>query len=164
TIASTREFLVVAAIGTVLAVVMTWPLVTGMGHLGRTADVDADGQFSIWNVAWVARTIVADPVHLFDANIYFPHKRTLAYSEANLVEGAIGAPIYWLTRNPWATLNVVMLFAFASAYVCAYLLLRYLSGDARAAAIAAAIFAFCPFVFAHLSHIQLLMTGGVPLA
>jgi hypothetical protein len=164
TIASTREVLVVSAIGVVLAAVMTWPLVTGMGHLGRTADIDADGQFSIWNVAWVAHTIVVDPIHLFDANIYYPHRRTLAYSEANLVAGTIGVPTYWLTQNPWATLNVVMLFAFASAYVCTFLLLRYLSGDARGAAIAAAIFAFCPFVFAHLPHIQLLMTGGMPLA
>jgi hypothetical protein len=143
---------------------MTWPLVTGMGHLGRTGDIDADGEFSIWNVAWVARTIVVDPAHLFDANIYYPHRRTLAYSEANLVEGVIAVPIYWLTKNPWATLNVVMLFAFASAYVCTFLLLRYLCGDARAAGIAAAIFAFCPFVFAHLPHIQLLMTGGIPLS
>ena len=164
TIASTREFLVASAIGAVLAVVMTWPLVTGMGHLGRTRDTDADGQFSIWNVAWVARTLVVDPAHLFDANIFYPHRRTLAYSEANLVAGTIAVPTYWLTKNPWATLNVVMLFAFASAYVCAFLLLRYVSGDARAAAIAAVIFAFCPFVFAHLPHIQLLMTGGIPLA
>src|SRR5215467_3946601 len=164
TIASTREFLGASAIGAVLAIVMTWPLVTGMGHLGRTRDTDANGEFSIWNVAWVARRIVADPIHLFDANIYSPHKRTLAYSEANLVEGVLAVPVYWATKNPWTTLNVVMLFAFGSAYVCAFLLLRYLSGDARAAAIAAAIFAFCPFVFAHLPHIQLLMTGGIPLA
>ena len=164
TIVSTRELLAVAAVGIALAVALTWPLVTGMGHFGRTRDIDADGQFSIWNVAWVARTVVVDPVHLFDANIYSPHRRTLAYSEANLIAGTLGIPTYWLTGNPWATLNVVMLFAFASAYVCAYLLLRYLSGDVRAAAICAALFAFCPFVFAHLSHIQLLMTGGMPLA
>jgi hypothetical protein len=164
TMAAAREFLAAAAIGTVLAIVMTWPLVTGMGHLGRTGDRDADGQFSIWNVAWVARTIVADPAHLFDANIYFPHRRTLAYSEANLVEGALAVPVYWLTRNPWAALNVIMLFAFASAYVGAYLLLRHLSSDPRAAAAGAVSFAFCPFVFAHLSHIQLLMTAGIPVS
>lgn len=164
TIATAREFRVAAAIGVVLAIVMTWPLVSGMGHLGRTRDRDADGEFSIWNVAWVARTIVVDPMHLFDANIYSPHKRTLAYSEANLVEGTLAVPVYWLTKNPWATLNVIMLCAFASAYVGAWLLLRYLSGDGRAAAVAAVPFAFCPFVFAHLSHIQLLMTGGIPLS
>ncbi len=164
TIIRAREFLVVAAVGVALAMAMTWPLVSDVRHLGRTRDVDADGQFSIWNVSWVARTLVADPVHLFDANIYYPHKRTLAYSEANLVEGMLAVPVYWLTRNPWATLNAVMLFAFASSYVGAYLLLRYLCGDPRAAGVAAILYAFCPFVFAHLSHIQLLMTAGIPLA
>lgn len=164
TIVRAREFLLVAAVGAALAILMTWPLVAGFGHLGRTKDIDADGQFSIWNVAWVARTLVADPSHLFDANIYFPHRLTLAYSEANLLEGALGVPVYWLTKNPWATLNFVMLFAFASAYVCAYLLCRYLSEDRRAAAVSAILFAFCPFVFGHLPHIQLLMTGGIPLS
>ena len=57
-------------------------------HLGTVARIDnGDGQFSIWNVAWVARTLVVDPLHVFDANIFYPHRWTLAYSEANLGEG-----------------------------------------------------------------------------
>jgi hypothetical protein len=50
--------------------------------LGSLSRVDnADGQFGIWNVAWVARTLVVDPLHVFDANIFYPHRGTLAYSE-----------------------------------------------------------------------------------
>jgi hypothetical protein len=164
TIARPRELVLVSAAGIALAILMTWPLATGLGHLGRTLGTDADGQFSIWNIAWVARTIVADPLHLFDANIFSPHRLTLAYSEANVLPGLVGAPVYWSTRNPWLTLNVVLLIAFASAYVGAYLLLRYVSGDRRAAAVGAILYAFCPYVFSHLSHIQLLMTGGIPLS
>ena len=163
-IARPRELLFVCAAAVALAILMTWPLATGLGHMGRTLSTDGDGQYSIWNVAWVARTLVADPIHLFDANIFFPHRTTLAYSEANLLEGALGVPVYWLTRNPLLTLNVVLLFAFASAYVCAYLFLRYITGDRRAAAVAAILYAFCPYVLSHLSHIQLLMTGGIPLS
>ena len=163
-IARPREILIVSLAGLALAAIMTWPLAGGLAYLGRTLDVDADGQLSIWNVAWVARTIVADPLRLFDANIFHPHKTTLAYSEANVLAGVVGAPAWWLTGNPWLTTNVAMLFAFASAYVCAYLLIRHLSGDARAAAIGAVLYAFCPYVFSHLSHIQLLMTGGLPLS
>lgn len=158
------ERAVIAALAVALTIAMTWPLAGGLTHLGRTRDRDADGQYSIWNVAWVARTLVADPSHLFDANIYSPHRRTLAYSEANLVEGTLAVPVYWLTKNPWLTLNVVMLFAFASAYIGAYLLLRERTVDPYASAVAAIGYAFCPFVFAHLSHIQLLMTGGLPIA
>jgi len=164
TIARPRELFLVSLAGVALAILMTWPLATGLGSLGRTLATDADGQLSIWNIAWVARTIVADPLHLFDANIFSPHKTTLAYSEANLLPGAIGVPVYWVSRNPWLTLNVVLLFAFTSAFVCAYLLLRYLTGDRRAAAAGAIVYAFCPYVMSHLSHIQLLMTGGIPLS
>jgi hypothetical protein len=164
TIARPRELLLVGVAGLALALLMTWPLATDLLHLGRTLPTDADGQFSIWNIAWVARSIVADPLGLFDANIFAPHKLTLAYSEANLLPGAIGAPVYWLSRNPWLTLNVVLLFAFASAYAGAYLLIRHLTGHRPAAAAAAILYAFCPYVFSHLSHIQLLMTGGIPLS
>jgi hypothetical protein len=72
-------------------------------------------------------------------------------------------PAYWLTRNPYAALNFVLLFSFASAFVCMYLLVRHLTSDARAAAVSGVLYACCPYVFAHTSHIQLLMTGGLPL-
>jgi len=165
TIARPRELVLVSAAGVALAILMTWPLATDLGHLGRTSANDADGQFSIWNIAWVARTLVADPMHLFDANIFFPHRTTLAYSEANLLPGAIGVPFYWASGgNPWLTLNLVLLVAFSSAFVGAYLLLRYLTGDRRAAAAGAIVYAFCPYTMSHLSHIQLLFTGGIPLS
>ena len=164
TIARRRELLIVFAAGLALALLMTWPLATDLGGLGRTHPNDADGQFAIWNVAWVARTLIVDPLGLFNANIYHPHKLTLAYSEANILTGAIGLPVYWLSRNPWLTLNAVMLFGFATAYAGAYFLMRHLTGSRPASAAAAMLYAFCPYVFSHLSHIQLLMTGGVPLA
>src|SRR3982750_4157434 len=164
TIARVREFLLVSLAGAILSVLMTWPLASDPGRLGRTLATDADGQFSIWNIAWVARTLVADPLHLFDANIYHPHKLTLAYSEANLLPGLIAVPVYWASRNPWLTQSTMILFGFASAYAGAYYLFRYISNDRRAASVAAILYAFCPYVFSHLSHIQLLMTGGLPLS
>ncbi|HET7694521.1 MAG TPA: hypothetical protein VFK57_02345 [Vicinamibacterales bacterium] len=164
TIARAREILLVCAAGFVLALLMTWPLATDPGGLGRTHPNDADGQFAIWNVSWVARTLVADPLRLFDANIYHPHRLTLAYSEANILTGAIGLPVYWLTSNPWLTLNAVMIAGFASAYAAAYFLMRHLTGSRPASAAAAVLYAYCPYVMSHLSHIQLLMTGGIPLA
>jgi hypothetical protein len=164
TIARPREILLVSLAGLAFAMLMTWPLATGLDRLGRTEPTNADGQFSIWNVSWVARTLVVDPLHVFDANIYAPHKRTLAYSEANLLPGALGIPAWWVTRNPWLTLNVVLLIAFASAFVGAYLLIAYLTGSRAAAAAGGVLYAFCPYVMSHLSHIQLLFTGGIPLS
>jgi hypothetical protein len=144
------------------AVVMTWPLASGLGTLGRTAN-SGDGRFAVWNVAWVAHALTTDPTGVYDANIFHPHERTLAYSEANLGAGTLAIPAWLATKNPYAAHNTVVLFVFAASVVFTWLLARRLTGDGAAAATAAAIYAFCPYVFAHTPHIQLLMVAGIPM-
>ncbi len=134
-------------------------------HIASVARLDnADTRYLIWNVAWVARTLVVDPLHVFDANIFYPHTSTLAYSESNLGAGALAIPAYWATRNPYFAHNFVVLLSFVLSGTATYYLVRYLAGDRRAAAIAGIGFAFCPYVFSHLPHVHLLMTAGLPLS
>jgi hypothetical protein len=157
-----REWLVVAfGCGTV-AVALTYPLSLHLATLARTQS--ADGQFSIWNVAWVAHALVTEPRRVLDANIFYPHSRTLVYSETNLAAGALAVPVYWLTRDPYVAHNFVLVLSFAIGAMSMYYLVRHLAGDRRAAAVSALAFAFTPHLFAHLQHIQLLMTAGIPLA
>jgi hypothetical protein len=133
-------------------------------HAGSVARLDnADAQFLIWNVAWVARTAIVDPLHVFDANIFYPHQWTLAYSESNLGAGLLAIPVYWTTGNPYAAHNVVTLLSFVLGGASTYYLVRHLVADRRAAAIAGICFAFTPYLISHLTHIHLLMTAGLPL-
>jgi hypothetical protein len=155
-----REAALVVTLAVVTTVVLTYPLAFQLGTGGR---VDSeDGLFSIWNIAWVARTVVADPAGLFDANIFYPHRNALAFSEANLVAGLLAVPPYWLTRNPYFAHNTVVLLSFMLSLVGTYLLVRHLTGSRAAAAVSGVLFAFCPFVFARSAHIQLMMTAGLP--
>jgi hypothetical protein len=155
-----REAAAILAVSVGLTIGLAYPIASNLGQAGRVDN--ADGQFSIWNVAWVARTLVVDPLHVFDANIFYPNRGTLAYSESNLGAGILAIPVYWATRNPYAAHNFVVLLAFVLSLSGTYYLVRYLTGDRRAALVAGIAFAFCPFVFAHLPHIQLLMTAGIP--
>src|SRR5262249_11403457 len=98
---SWRERALVLAGFALLAVAATWPLALHPGSVGYEITSNFDAQFSVWNVAWVARTLVTDPLHVFNANIFYPHHWTLAYSEANLAAGAFAAPVYWLTKSPY---------------------------------------------------------------
>ena len=157
-----REVGLVLLASAILTAALTYPTAFKLGHVGRVDN--GDGKLSIWNVAWVARTLVVDPLHVFDANIFYPHRGTLAYSENNLGAGALAVPVYWATRNPYAAHNFALLMAFVLSATGAYYLVRHLTGDRRAAAISAISFAFCPFVFAHTAHIQLLMTAGLPFS
>lgn len=154
------EFGIVALASTLLTVALTYPLAFEMGKVGRVDTVD--GQFSIWNVAWVARTLIVDPRHVFDANIFYPHRGTLAFSENNLGAGMLALPVYWATRNPYAAYNFVILLGFTLSAIATYYLVRYHTDDRRAAALSAICFAFCPYAFAHAPQIQLELTAGLP--
>jgi hypothetical protein len=77
--------LALLAIFAALAVVHTWPLGARPSYYSRLDT--ADTQLNTWAMAWVARTLPTDPLHLFDADIFYPEKRTLAYSEPLLVQG-----------------------------------------------------------------------------
>lgn len=144
-----------------LACALTYPLIARFDHAGR---VDSnDGRWSIWVVSWVAHSLTTDPLNTYKANIFYPHDDALTYSEANLVEGAIGAPVWLLTKNPYATHNFVMLLGFVISAIGTYYLIRHLTGSRYSAAVAAVLYAYCPYVFARTAHIQLMMIGGLPV-
>ena len=147
----------------VLTLVMTWPFAPRILTAGRTDS--GDGRYSVWNVAWVAHQVVADPRHLYDANIFYPHRGALSFSEPNIGAGLLAVPFYWASgKNPHFAHNAVLLLAFVLALIGTFALVRHLSGHRGAAAVAAAAFAFCPYVMSHLPHIQLLMTAGLPFS
>jgi hypothetical protein len=157
------EASLVGAVALLLTVIMTWPIAPRILTAGRSDSGDA--RYSIWNVAWVAHALVTDPLRVYDANIFHPHARTLAYSEPNIGAGALAVPFYWLGgKNPHFAHNAVQLLAFVFALAGMYALVTHLTGARAGAAVAAVSFAFCPFVYAHLTHIQLLMTAGLPIA
>ena len=59
-----------------LAIVHTWPLAASPATSSRYDNSDA--MLNEWAIAWVGHQIVNDPLHLFDANILFPERNTLA--------------------------------------------------------------------------------------
>jgi hypothetical protein len=155
-----REGAALTAVAFLLVVYFTWPLAPRLGSVGRTDT--GDGQFSIWNIAWVAHAMISPDARVFDANIFHPNRGTLAYSEANLGAGLLAVPGYWLTRNPYVAHNSAVLIGLTCSVIGMFLLARRLSGSVPGALVAAIIFTFCPFLFAHTAHIQLLMIGPLP--
>ncbi len=144
-----------------LVTILTYPTVPLMGSVGRIDN--NDGRYSIWNVAWVARTLVSEPTQVLNANIFYPHTGTLAYSELNLVAGAMAIPVYALTHNPIAATNSAIAITLWLTFMCMWALVRRLTGSWEAALLSATGYTFCPFLLSHTSHIQLLMGFVIPL-
>jgi hypothetical protein len=145
---------------TLLSVVFTWPLATGLAEL---APAHFDPPFTAWRLGWIAHQ-VGDPGHLFDGNIFWPDKRTLAYSDAILLQGALGAPLAAAGVNPNGIANALILLALTTSAFFAYLLASRLTGHRGAAVVAGLVFAFSSYRRVHLPHLELQWAQWMPLA
>jgi hypothetical protein len=146
---------------TLLTAVMTFPQVL---HLGDGIHDDGDPLFITWVLGWVAHQSVLAPAHIFDANMFYPERNTLAYSETMLVPGIVVAPLHWLGVHPILIYNLVFLSGFALSGVGVALLVRRLTANSAAAILAGIIFAFAPYRIDHYAHLQLQQTQFIPLA
>ena len=159
-----KDVLLAAAVFSLASLAYTFPLITAPAQANRLDSPDA--LLNAWIISWNVHQLGTDPLHLFDANIFFPEKGALAYSE-NLVTGAlIAAPVAALTNetNPIVAFNTVLLAAFMLTGVATFVLAYDLTGDRLASILAGVLFAFAPYRFAHIPHLQLQLAFGIPLS
>jgi hypothetical protein len=155
-----RDVLACAALA-VLALALTWPL--GDPRARVVPDMD-DAFFNIWRLSWVAHQLVHQPAALFDANIFYPARHTLAYSDAMLLVGLAGAPLLWAGVPPAVVHNGLLIAAFTTSAWAMYWLALRLTADRGAALVAGTILAFAPYRFAHIAHLELQWLMWMPLA
>jgi hypothetical protein len=138
-----------------------WPLVRAPGTM-TVPNPDTYG--NAWVLAWVVHQGVRDPVHLFDANGFHPIPHSLAYTEPLLPLAVLAAPVLLAGGSALLAHNVVLLTSFPLAGLGLYMLARELSGSRAGAFVAGFGYAFCPYRFEHLVHVQSLATQWLPLA
>ena len=154
-----RELLLVSVLMFGVTCLMTWPQAVRLDAVPNLGDP----LFSTWRMSWVAHQLPRDPLHLFDANIFHPERRTLAYSDAILLPAVAAAPFLWLGAPVVVVYNLLLLATFVLAGVAMYVLARALTGQAPPAVVAAIAFAFYPFRLEHYSHFELLFCFWMPL-
>lgn len=154
-----RGLLIVLAYA-LATILMTWPWVT---RLANSVPPGGDPLLQIWISRWVQHALVTQPLHLYDANAFFPLHTTLAYSDSNIPAGIMAAPIFLLTGNALLGNNLLVLGTFVLAACGAYLLVRELVGNRAAAFLAGFAYAFLPYRFAHIWHLNQLGHAWTPL-
>lgn len=144
----------------VLTLLFTYPIWTAPDtYLTELADV----RLITWTLAWDAHALVTDPAGLFDANIFFPHPGTLAYSESFLGAAVLVAPLNW-SGHPVLAYNVLLLSAFILSGIGATLWVRHLTGSLAAGVLAGVVWAFAPSKFDQLAHLHMLVGQWIPFA
>jgi hypothetical protein len=155
------EILWVVLAGIALAVITTWPLILHMPS--RIAPDLGDPVRTAWEIAWVGHAMLHQPLHLFDANVFYPHPLSLAFSDSLLGYG----PAALFGSGTVAALvryNLLFLFAWSLCFIGAYLLARELGLGRLAGAAAGAAFAYAPYRVTEAGHLHVISSGGIPLA
>ena len=145
-----------------LAIVHTWPLATAPHILSRHDNGDV--MLNEWIIAWVQHQLPRHPLQLFQGNIFYPARDTLAYSEPLIVPALLSAPIRTLGGSPVLVHNLLVIAGFALTALAAFAVIRIWTGDFVAALVGASAFAFNTHLLVRLAHVQALHAYGLPLA
>jgi hypothetical protein len=157
-----RELAGVLAFFAVLTGLLTYPLSLSPGSTSITNDPDVHTM--VWTLAWDAHAFLRQPFSIFDANIFYPYERTLAFSENLIGSAFFAAPVIWLTDNPVLAMNVVALLSCVLCGVGAFVLGRQLGLSIAASLVCGIIFAFSPARFLRFPQLHLTAIQWLPFS
>jgi hypothetical protein len=143
-----------------LAAGLTWPLAI---RLSTCVSDLGDPLLNAWILDWTSHALIHQPLHLFDAPMFYPSVMPLAYSEHLVGIAILTMPFHLAGVPPIALHNIAMLIGFALSGYGAFVLARMFVRPYTAAFVSGIVYAFCSFKFDHLAHLQIVCSGWVPL-
>jgi hypothetical protein len=149
-----------AAFFLALAVAMTWPLAR---ILTRGVSDPGDPYHLSWVLDWDWYATFHKPLHLFQANIFYPTPDTLAYSEHLYGMAVFLFPLRAFGIGALTAHNIALLLGFAFSGFAAYLLGRSVTGSAIGGVAAGIFYAYLPWKFTQLPHVHNIWSGWLPL-
>lgn len=144
-----------------LTVAMTWPLAA---HLGSAVSDPGDPLLNTWIMEWTWHSMTTRGADFWHAPIFHPLRYTIAFSENLLGITVFFLPLYAAGVKPLVIYNIALIAGFVFSGYAAYALGRLLTGSRAAGIVGGIFFAFMPYRFDHLPHIQHVWSGWIPLA
>lgn len=144
------------------AIVHTWPLATAPGAL--SLHYNSDVMLNEWIITWIQHQLPRAPLDLFDANIFYPAKNALAFSEPLIVPALLGYPVRLLGGSPVLVHNLLLIAGLTMSVVAAYALAFRWTKDPAAGLLAGFVFTFNPQTLMRIEHLQAVHAYGLPLS
>jgi hypothetical protein len=155
-----RQDVAAALVFLALSVGMTWPLAR---NFDRAVSDPGDPYITTWILDWDFRATFHAPLSLFHANAFHPARYSLAFSENLYGIAVLLFPLRMLGVDALPAHNIAILLGFAFSGFGMYLLGKRLTGSWIAGLAAGVFYAFVPFRFTHLPHVQHIWGGWLPL-
>jgi hypothetical protein len=155
-----KPAVVALAFYAIWSIVATYPL--ALAPANRIENW-GDPLLNVWIIAWDLHQLGRDPLHLFNAPIFYPAQNSLALSELLLAQALEAIPVIAVTNNFVLAYNLIVLVSFVTCGFFAYLFARELLPPAASLVVGAA-YAFSFYRVGEYSHIQILSAQWIPLA
>ncbi|HKY27716.1 MAG TPA: hypothetical protein VJM12_07210 [Pyrinomonadaceae bacterium] len=154
-----RELLILLAF-CLFTAILTWPYVTRL----RDAVVDTGDPYLIsWIIWWDYHATFTDPLNLFHANVFYPFRYTLAFSEHSYGTAILFFPLFAMGFRPLTVQTVALFFGFVFSGYGAFRLARTLTHSQAVGWVAGIIFAFVPYRFHTMSQLPYVFAAWIPL-
>jgi hypothetical protein len=145
-----------------LTILLAYPI--SIHPIGLRFPTGPDGDLGWYLLGWDTHAFLHRPWAIFDANIYYPERFTLAYGE-NLIGVAIfAAPVVWATGNLLLAANLSSLLSTTLCGLGAYLLARRVRVSVAGAVICGIVFECAPPKFLRIGQLPLSSLQWIPLA
>lgn len=154
------------ALYSALIALMAQPLLSAFGQtvpVRLERGLENDALLNLWILTWATHALTTDPASVFHANIFYPERYTLAYSEHQLGVVPLFGPLWALLGNPAAAFEVYYLLTFVLTGLATFGLARLWTPSLPAALFAGLAFAFAPSRLAHHYGTQLMAIWWLPL-
>jgi len=143
---------------TILSILFTYPVAFSINKIPGGGDV----WWFLWDF-WSFKKAVLNLSNPYDTmGIFYPTGVSLAFSEVSPFNAIISIPLQHLF-GLIATYNLIWILTFILSGFGAFLLVKYLTDNTKAAFLSGIIFMFCPYHFAHAcGHMNLTATEWIP--
>jgi hypothetical protein len=156
-----RELVPAAVFFLAVTVLMTWPQAA---HLGDALTDVGDAKLVARILQWDFAQTLRDPLDLYQLNFFHPARYVLAFSENLYGVAVFGFPALAAGASPLLNYNLLLLLGMFLSAVSAWALAREVTGDPIASVIAGLVFAFIPWRFSQIPHLQFQWGGFLCLS
>jgi hypothetical protein len=162
---SKRSFCELFLLSCVLALAILYGVKSWRGYffigLAEHWDPKLMGEWMAWNAHNILHGHFLVPN--YDANFFYPHSYTLAFSELLWPESFLYALFYALTANPFFSFNATMLSFWTLSGILLFILLRYLEIDPLISALGSLIYCLMPFRMPYYVEFNMVLVFIFPL-
>jgi len=141
-----KEVVQILQMITLLAILLwsVWPMVT---NLSRVADIGNDGKLLSW--------IMSHRGVSFDANVFYPHKNVLAYSDMLKISGLVTWPFVKILGNPGVASGVALVLGQILTGLVLFEWWKKMFGNGWSAVIGVTAFLLSKIRFEYQVHLQM---------